>query len=145
MRRIKFPVASMMAGKFSLFKTTKVLAEFLLGRVCNTAFPTFASLRAACFRRLAPSDNPASVVVAVPRHCGARDPRHREAVVVHLAPIDHRTCRHALNLQVMSGEALRALPILPEVLAGVRLCSYSSFFFISVVYFLFRCENFPRL
>eukprot|EP00667_Euglena_gracilis_P002935 EG_transcript_2945 len=45
-----------------------------------------------------------------------KDPRHREAVVVHLAPIDHRTCRHALNLQVMSGEALRALPILPEVL-----------------------------
>eukprot|EP00667_Euglena_gracilis_P001220 EG_transcript_1219 len=44
------------------------------------------------------------------------DPRHTELVVVHLVPIQTRTCLRPLDVQVLTGAALEALPILPELL-----------------------------
>eukprot|EP00668_Euglena_longa_P024981 GGOE01031194.1.p1 GENE.GGOE01031194.1~~GGOE01031194.1.p1 ORF type:complete len:818 (+),score=184.24 GGOE01031194.1:36-2456(+) len=44
------------------------------------------------------------------------DSRHKELVVIHLEPIQTRACTRPLDVQVLTGTALEALPILPELL-----------------------------
>eukprot|EP00667_Euglena_gracilis_P003250 EG_transcript_3256 len=45
------------------------------------------------------------------------DTRHRDLVLIHLAPIQTRMCLRPMDIHPMAGAALDALPILPELLS----------------------------
>eukprot|EP00667_Euglena_gracilis_P016878 EG_transcript_17712 len=44
------------------------------------------------------------------------DTRHKELVIIHLVPIQTRSCTKPLEVQVLTGQALEAVPILPQLL-----------------------------